>query len=647
MSNTKTVMSQAANTQGLPLDITDVFSTYLYEGDDLVKQITNGVDLDGEGGLVWIKSRDSATSPNFDHMLFDTERGATKKLASNTTASELTNVDTLTSFNSDGFTVDDDDGTNKNLENYASWTFRKAPKFFDVVTYTGDGVNGREIAHNLGSTPGMIIIKNLDNDNRWYVWHNSFANNEYLYLNETFAKNNYGTFAYLTADPTSTTITIGSDTAINSSSGYRYVAYLFAHNDGDGGFGPSGDQDIIKCGSFSTDTGANASVELGFEPQFLLIKRTDSTDNWKMVDVMRGMSNWDYKLFYPNLSLAEGSGTGGQFITPEATGFKTDVTGVVSASATYIYMAIRRGPLAPPESGTEVFAIDTQGSTGDGQAPAFRSTFPVDTAFVKSTAGGGTTFASRLTGTKYLRPEETSAEYTNTQVVFDYMNGFRNNTITFAPNHGYLWKRAPNFFDVVAYTGEGANTVINHNLDAIPEMVWVKNRGRAQNWNVYHKDLELNGDPASECRLFLNTDAAVSSGAVFWGTHTNTTFTMTVQNFQTNYPNDTYIAYLFATLDGISKVGSYTGNGTSQTIDCGFTSGARFILVKRTDSTGDWYVWDTERGIVAGNDPYLELNTTDAEVTSTDWVDPDNSGFIVNGTTINASSAEYIFYAIA
>ena len=69
--------------------------------------------------------------------------------------------------------------------------------------------------------------------------------------------------------------------------------------------------------------------------------------------------------------------------------------------------------------------------------------------------------------------------------------------------------------------------------------------------------------------------------------------------------------------------------------------------MKRTDSTGDWYVWDTERGIVAGNDPYLELNTTDVEVTSTDWVDPDNSGFIVNGTTINASSASYIFYAIA
>jgi hypothetical protein len=100
----------------------------------------------------------------------------------------------------------------------------------------------------------------------------------------------------------------------------------------------------------------------------------------------------------------------------------------------------------------------------------------------------------------------------------------------------------------------------------------------------------------------------------------------------------------------VSKVGSYTGNGTSQTIDCGFTSGARFILIKRTDSTGDWYVWDSARGIVAGNDPHLSLNTTAAEVTTDDSVDAESSGFIVNqdaGTNVNVDTASYIFLAIA
>ena len=111
-----------------------------------------------------------------------------------------------------------------------------------------------------------------------------------------------------------------------------------------------------------------------------------------------------------------------------------------------------------------------------------------------------------------------------------------------------------------------------------------------------------------------------------------------------------YVAYLFASLPGVSKVGSYTGNGTSQTINCGFTTGARFILVKRTDSTGDWYIWDSARGIVSSNDPRLSLNTTTAEATTDDSVDPDASGFIVNqntATNINVSGGQYIFLAIA
>jgi hypothetical protein len=112
----------------------------------------------------------------------------------------------------------------------------------------------------------------------------------------------------------------------------------------------------------------------------------------------------------------------------------------------------------------------------------------------------------------------------------------------------------------------------------------------------------------------------------------------------------TYVAYLFATLAGVSKVGTYTGNGTSQTIACGFSAGARFILIKRTNAVGDWYVWDTVRGIITADDPHLSLNTTVAEVTTDDSIDPDSSGFIVNqlaATNINVSAATYIFLAIA
>jgi hypothetical protein len=110
------------------------------------------------------------------------------------------------------------------------------------------------------------------------------------------------------------------------------------------------------------------------------------------------------------------------------------------------------------------------------------------------------------------------------------------------------------------------------------------------------------------------------------------------------------VAYLFATCAGVSKVGSYTGTATTQTINCGFTAGARFVLIKRIDDIADWYVWDSARGIVAGNDPYLLINSTAAEVTGTDYVDTAASGFEISSTApaaINASGGTFIFLAIA
>ena len=117
-----------------------------------------------------------------------------------------------------------------------------------------------------------------------------------------------------------------------------------------------------------------------------------------------------------------------------------------------------------------------------------------------------------------------------------------------------------------------------------------------------------------------------------------------------NASGGTYVLYLFATLAGVSKVGSYTGTAADLNVDCGFTAGARFILIKRTDSTGDWYYWDSARGISAGNDPYLLLNSTAAEVTGTDYIDPLSAGFTVTSTApagLNANGGSYIFLSIA
>jgi hypothetical protein len=118
-----------------------------------------------------------------------------------------------------------------------------------------------------------------------------------------------------------------------------------------------------------------------------------------------------------------------------------------------------------------------------------------------------------------------------------------------------------------------------------------------------------------------------------------------------NASGGTYAAYLFATCAGVSKVGSYTGNGSTQTIDCGFgAGGARFVLIKRTDSTGDWYVYDTSRGMTTLTDPYLLLNDAAAETATLGSVTAVSTGFALNSTilaAINVNAGTYIFLAIA
>ena len=123
--------------------------------------------MSGNGGLVWMKRRSGAT----DHALYDTARGATFDLVSNSTAAQTTQATGLTSFGSTGFSIGALAKLNTSAATYASWTFREQPKFFDVVTYTGNGVSGRTISHNLGSAPGCIIVKCTSTAGEyWAVW---------------------------------------------------------------------------------------------------------------------------------------------------------------------------------------------------------------------------------------------------------------------------------------------------------------------------------------------------------------------------------------------------------------------------------------------------------------------------------------------
>ena len=641
------VVQAAAGVGGDKLYVEDVFSTYLYTGNSSTQTNANGIDLNGEGGLLWLKWRSGSNA--FGHALYDSERGITKELKTETTGAQSTQ-NRISSFNSSGFTLTSNTETNYAGDKYASWTFRKAPKFFSVVTWSGNDVLGREIAHDLGSTPGCIIVKKTNGTYNWQIYHNAVGATKFLEFNTLQAQTSSA--VWNDTAPTDSVFTVGNEYGVNQS-GSTYVAYLFAHDAG--GFGDDGEQNVISCGSY-TGTGSSQTLNLGFEPQWILIKQSSGANDWNIWDNMRGLTVGGTDTYLrPNLAQAEDSSGSYDFLSPTATGVIVDPLGqgynyVNTSGQTYIYIAIRRGPMKTPESGTEVFAVAPRSSTA-GYNYAFVSNFPVDMGMSRNVVGATEMrLGSRLQGDVYLQTPLTSAEASSASwYQGDSMNsvglGFSKNNEVPIEKYGWMFRRAPSFMDVVAtpQTAAGYGTV-THNLGVAPEFIILKGRDYTESWRCYHAAL---GRGAG---VQLNLPDARFLAADYWGAADPTATEFGVYWGYFTAPN--YIAYLFASCPGVSKVSSYTGTGADLNVDCGFSAGARFILIKRTDpgSTGDWYVWDSARGIVAGNDPYLLLNDTAAEVTATDYIDPLSSGFTVTSSApaaLNASGGTYIFLAIS
>jgi hypothetical protein len=653
-----------AGTAGAPKEyVEDVFSTDLFVGNSSSQTVTNNIDLSGDGGLVWLKNRGPGTD---SHRLFDTARTLGYYINTNSTDAQATDSGRdLTAYSSTGYTLNVSDFNTDDI--WVSWTFRKAEKFFDVVTYTGDGTQSRAINHSLGSTPGCIIVKcSSTGGTTWFVWHRSInGGNGRLKLASTDAATspddgavwgNSSTSTYVA--PTSTTFTVSSNISVNNS-GDTYVAYLFAHDAG--GFGDAGSDNVISCGSFTTNGSGAATVTLDWEPQWLLVKASSTSEDWNIGDNMRGMPNGDtaqttgLKWLKANNTGAEaGQNTNNWY--PTATGFK--VTDIGYNNATFIYIAIRRGPMKTPTTGTSVFS--PLAYTGNGTSGRYISGagFPPDLIIQTARSSSeNREFDDRLRGggstaMNALLSNSTNAEATDSgSVQLLNQDGFtvrsfgNGSSVTYI---GECFRRAPGFFDQVCYTGNGTSgRTVTHNLGVTPELMIVKARTTAtgnNNWVIYAA-----GRGATEGAYF--TDAAFQATTSFWNDTAPTSSVFSLGNANAvNQNTITYVAYLFASLAGVSKVGSYTGTGSTQTINCGFTAGSRFVMIKRTDSTGDWYVWDSARGIVSGNDPYLLLNSTAAEVTNTDYIDTANSGFEISSTApaaINANGGTFIFFAVA
>ena len=293
--------------------------------------------------FVWIKQRDGTRF----HVLYDTVRGATNAVHSNTDAVEFTDGATLTTFNTDGFEVGSQALVNENAKTYAAWswdagtsdatntdgsltsTVRANPTAgFSVVKYTGNGTAGSTIGHGLNSAPHLILVKNLDTQVVWVCYHKVVGPTQYTVLS-TNAAPATASGPWNNTEPTSSVFSVGNSTASNNN-GDEHIAYCWAPVEGYSAFGEF-------TGNGTAD---NAFVYTGFRPRYVVWKRTDSTGNWGIHDTKREPYNHTGDYILTDTAAVEVAFDAADFVS---NGFKMINSAYVN-NATYMWWAFAEHP---------------------------------------------------------------------------------------------------------------------------------------------------------------------------------------------------------------------------------------------------------------------------------------------------------------
>ena len=663
---TQSMIQGAAGAAGETKYIDDVFSNYLYKGlGTTANTIVNGLDMSasGPGGMTWIKNR----TENHEHVVSDTVRGVNKSFFVNSNGYQNeSQPNTINYFNNNGFGFDNSWSPSTNKANfYASWTFMKCENFFDIVTYTGNGSTSRNIAHNLGSTPGFIIVKRIDASADWSCYHRQMnltgytyqPANYYMRLNAQAAWQSQ-TDMWNNTMPTAQHFTVGDNTNVNANGG-QYIAYIFAHNDGDGGFGghTGTDGDIIQCAKYQGNGSTLKKVTVGWEPQYVLIKNIGDSGSgsvWLIYDAMRtaGRQNMYLNELRANTGDVEQDGAG--YDSQPIISFDSDGFTLRSNSGysnynnhDYMYVAIRRpdGLVGKPvEAATDVFAMTTgRGGTN----PNYQGGIVVDGQITRDIDSSSDWYTgARLIGNEYVMTNSSSGENPSSTWVYDWHDGY-NTGSSGSDWQSWQWKRHAGF-DVVTYDADQQVRQLPHSLGKAPEMMWIKSRNTGFNWKVYHKGANAGTNPEQYYFRLNHTDAQTSDSTMWNNTApTSTVFTIGTAG-GVNNSGSNYVAMLFASVDGISKVGYYTGNSGTISITTGFQP--RFLIIKNiTWQYGGWIVFDTLRGLGAGNDKYMYLNTNAAQATNQDFGDISSTGFSMGSgdSAVNHNNHNFIYYAHA
>jgi len=321
----------------------DYFNTVLYTGN---ATDNTAIAVDFQPDWTWIKKRSSAQ----EHVLFDSNRGATKRLFSNLTNAESDSATSLKAFTSTGFTLGTDSNVNDNTETFVAWNWKanggttssnsdgsitstvqaNTTAGFSIVTYTGTGANAT-VGHGLGVAPRWIIMKRTDSAQNWVVYHEEIGNDRELLLNVGNQQTNSSSTFFQSTSPTTSVFSLGSDNYANASSG-TYVAYCFAEVEG-----------YSKIGKYNpNNTTDNVFVYTGFKPAMVILKGAEiNNQEWCILDNKRPGYNSVYNL-NPNYANAETTSNIVDFVS---NGFKIRETGGVGyLTSKYIYIAFAKAP---------------------------------------------------------------------------------------------------------------------------------------------------------------------------------------------------------------------------------------------------------------------------------------------------------------
>jgi len=379
------------------------FSTVTYIGTSAENHI-EGVGF--EPDLVWLKGRNEADS----HVLTDSVRGVGKTLKSDSTDAETNSPDDLASFDSNGFTTGTNDRVGGNNDTMVGWCWdagtgsaasntdgtitstvkANTAKGFSIISFVGNATAGATVGHGLTSTPEMVISKNRDDSNNWLVYHKDLdaSNPEqkriFLNLNSAISDS---TTPWNDTAPTSSLLTLGTSGYTNGSSD-DMIMYAFHSVSG-----------YSKFGSYSGTGSAGNAVTLGFEPALVMVKRTDNTSDWAILDNTRDVDTAKDSRLRPNSSAIESTVDGLRF---SSTGFSFADGSYNNSGSTWIYMAFA-------DTRDATFFGDTSGNGNNWTPNGINNTDVVPDSPV---SGGNFAVLNELSNSDSVSLKEGSLEFT-------------------------------------------------------------------------------------------------------------------------------------------------------------------------------------------------------------------------------------------